>query len=338
MSVYMCQNLRETGHPTEALAFGQNAQAIAESLADVPLQVTGNLYLGVACYGTGDYRRAEDLFLKVLRLLEGDRSRQRFGLAGFPAVLVHSYLLWVLAERGKFEEGIGHGQEGLRLAETLDHPYSLANHCTTLAALHITRGEHTHALRLSERGLALSREWNLTILSVLNTGRLGYTNVLSGQTTEGVALLEHALSDIETMGLGNFQPLFLVHLGEAYVLAGRREDALELARRALTLARERGQRPNEAKALRLFGEIASHRDSPEVETAEDCYRQAFALADELGMRPLLAHCHRGLAELYRRAGKHEQARDHLITATTMYREMEMGFWLERTAAEIGALA
>ena len=61
-------------------------QAIAESLGDVPLQVTGSLYLGAAYLWTGDYRRAEDLLLKVLQLLEGDRSRERFGLAGFPAV------------------------------------------------------------------------------------------------------------------------------------------------------------------------------------------------------------------------------------------------------------
>ena len=101
-----------TGHPTEALAFGQSAQAIAESLGDVPLQVTGNLYLGVACLCTGDYRRAEDLLRKVLQLLEGDLSRERFGLAGFPAVMARGYLTWVFADQGKFKEGIVHGQEG----------------------------------------------------------------------------------------------------------------------------------------------------------------------------------------------------------------------------------
>ena len=173
MSVYMCHNLWMTGHPTEALAFGQNAQAIAESLGDVPLQVTGNLYLGVACLGTGDYRRAEDLLLKVLQLLEGDLSRERFGLAGFPAVMARGYLTWVFADRGKFKEGIAHGQEGIRLAEALDHPYSLAFACWSLAYLQIIRGELSHAVRLLERGLALSREWNLTFFSVSQHGEPG---------------------------------------------------------------------------------------------------------------------------------------------------------------------
>ena len=53
------------------------------------------------------------------------------------------------------------------------------------------------------------------------------------------------------------------------------------------------------------------------------------LAVGLGMRPLVAHCHLGLGKLYRRTGKREQAREHLMTATTMYREMDMRFWLEQ---------
>ena len=107
------------------------------------------------------------------------------------------------------------------------------------------------------------------------------------------------------MGFGSHLPLFLTYLGEAYGLADRLEDALEVAGRALTLARERGHRPYEAWALRLLGEIAARRDPPEH--ADGHYRDALALAEELGMRPLVAHCHLGLGKLYRRTGKGEQA-------------------------------
>ncbi|HEU4368779.1 MAG TPA: adenylate/guanylate cyclase domain-containing protein [Methylomirabilota bacterium] len=334
LSVYLCHSLWMTGHPTEALAFGQNAQAIAESLGDVPLQVTGNLYLGAACFATGDYRRAEDLILKVLELLEGDLSRERFGQAGFPVVMARFILGWIFADRGKFEEGIAHGQEGIRLAEALDHPYSLAAICTPLAYLHIARGELSHAVPLLERGVALSREWDLTFISAQNTGILGYAYALSGRVAEGIPLLEHALSANETMGFAAYQPFFLVYLGEAYVLADRLEDALAFAGRALTLARERGQRGYEAWALRLLGEVAAHRDPPEH--ADGHYRDALALAEEAGMRPLIAHCHLGLGKLRRHTGKPEQVREHLAAATTLYREMDMRFWLEQAEAEMGA--
>ena len=331
LSVYTCHNLNMTGHPTEALGFGQRAQAIAESLGDIPLQVTGNLYLGGACLRTGDYRRAEDLLLKVLRLLEGDLSQERFGLAGFPAVMARFYLDCVLADQGKFEQGIIHGQEGIRLAEALDHPYSLTVMCSARGYLHVAKGELSYAVCMLERGVALGREWNLTFHWAQNAGILGYAYALSGRIAEGILLLEHALSDLEMMGVGAYKPAFLVYLGEAYVLADRLEDALEFAGRALTLAREGSQRGCEAWALRLLGEVTARRDLPEH--ADGHYRDALALAEELGMRPLVAHCHLGLGKFYRRTDKREQAREHIATATTMYREMGMTYWLEKAEPE-----
>ena len=187
------------------------------------------------------------------------------------------------------------------------------------------------AVALLERGVAVSREWNLSIHSVQNTGLLGYTYALSGRTAEGIPLLEHALSASEAMRHGAVHQLLLVYLGEAYALADQLEDALEVAGRALTLARERGQRPYEARALRLLAEITTDRDS--LEHADGHYRDALALAEELGMRPLVAHCHLGLGKLYRRTGKRQQAQEHLTTATTMYREMDMRSWLEQAEAE-----
>jgi class 3 adenylate cyclase len=330
--VYLCHNLVMTGHPTEARAFGQAAQSIAESLGDVRLQVTGNLYLGAACLYTGDYRQAEDLFRNALHFLEGDRSRERFGLAGYPAVMARAYLILGLADRGMFKEGIAQGQQGVRLAEALDHPYSLVYACWVLANLHIIRGELSHAIPLLERGLALAREWNLSFFSVDHTRSLGYAYALGGRIAEGVPLLERALSSIETMGYEVVQPLYLAYLGEAYVLANRLDAALECARRALSLARAGGQRTYEAGALWLLGEVSARGDSPEP--AGGYYGDALVLAKELGMRPLVAHCHLGLGKVYLRTGAREQSQEHVAIATTMYRDMGMTYWLEQVEAQM----
>jgi tetratricopeptide (TPR) repeat protein len=130
----------------------------------------------------------------------------------------------------------------------------------------------------------------------------------------------------------------IVNLGETYLQTSRVEDALALAGRGLTLAREHGHRGSEAWALRVLGEIASHHGRPDVTTAEAHYGAALPLAEELGMRPLVAHCHLGLGKLYRRTGKREQAQEHLATATMMYREMDMRFWLEQAEAELRQFA
>jgi tetratricopeptide (TPR) repeat protein len=137
------------------------------------------------------------------------------------------------------------------------------------------------------------------------------------------------VTSMESMGMVQWRTPVLVHLGEAYLLAGRREDALATAGRGLTLARERGHRVAEAWALRLLAEIVSRPNAPDVETAEGHYRQALALAHELGMRPLEAHCHFGLGEFHRRTGERAKAAQHLATARAMYHEMGMDFWLAK---------
>jgi tetratricopeptide (TPR) repeat protein len=293
--------------------------------------VAANLNLGAACVSAGDYRPAEEHFRKVLGGLEGDRRRERFGQTIFPAVAAAGYLAWIFAGQGRFREGIEYGQQSLRLAETLDHPYSLAFALWALARPHIVRGDFGDAAGLHERGTKLSRQWNLTFLSVLNTGGLGYACAFSGRIAEGIALLKEALSANEAAREGAMMlPLSLIYLSEAYLLADRLDDALAFAGRALAIARECGHRAYEAPALRLVGEVSARRDP--AGHADAHYRDALALAEELGMRPLVAHCHLGLARLCRRTGKRDEARDHLAAATTMYREMDMGFWLQQAEA------
>ena len=118
------------------------------------------------------------------------------------------------------------------------------------------------------------------------------------------------------------------------MLAGRLQEAHTLAERTRALAREHQERGHEAYALRLLGEIVARHEPPEHQQAEAYYHQALDLADELGMRPLQAHCHRGLGTLYATTGQREQARTELSTAIAMYRPMAMTFWLPQTEAAL----
>jgi tetratricopeptide (TPR) repeat protein len=112
------------------------------------------------------------------------------------------------------------------------------------------------------------------------------------------------------------------------------EEARALAERALALARQHEERGNQAYALRLLGEIAARREPPERDQAEAHYRQALTQANELGMRPLQAHCRRGLGMLYATVGQREPARTELAAAIALYRPMAMTFWLPQTEAAL----
>jgi tetratricopeptide (TPR) repeat protein len=153
---------------------------------------------------------------------------------------------------------------------------------------------------------------------------------------EALPLLERALEVEQSLpaSIRRSASLFPVWLGEGYVLAGRLEEAMRLGQQTLEVTRTRKQQGSQAYALRLLGDIAAHRTPPVVEEAERHYRQALALAAELGMRPLQAHCHSGLGMLYAKLDQREQARAALATAVNLYRAMDMTFWLPEAKAAL----
>jgi class 3 adenylate cyclase/tetratricopeptide (TPR) repeat protein len=339
VSAYMSgHHIHTGGHVTEVRRLAQRVEAIAEGLGDVPLQIAAQYYLTAAPYLSGDYRGTEHVCRKLMQSLHGQQTRERFGLVVSPAVWSHVQLARALAERGVFHEGDVHGQEAIRIAEALGHPFSVVVGCLGLAHLKSVRGELSQAARLLESAVAQCREWDITSHTPIAMASLGHVYAWSGRIGEGISYLQQALTAFESAGIGYYHSLSVEQLGEAYLLADQIENARASADRAVMLARGRGERGYEAYALRLLGEIASHCDPPDFEQVESHYRQAMVLASELEMRPLVAHCHLGLGRFYRRTGKCEQAQGHMTTATAMYGEMGMGFWLEQAQAEMSSLS
>jgi len=257
-----------------------------------------------------------------MQSVKGWPTRERFGLAVFPAVMARAHLACALAERGVFDEGDAQGQEAIRIAEALDHPYSAVFGCIELAYLKSVKGEMSQAAHLLERAVAQCREWNITSHTPIAMAFLGHVYAWSGRIGEGLSCLQEALTDYESAGLGiTLAQRRAARRGVSARGPDRQRRAC--ADRAVMLARGRGERGFEAWALRLLGDIASHHGRPDVATAAAHYGAAMTLASELEMRPLVAHCHSGLGRLYLRTGEREMAREHLTTATAMYREMDM---------------
>jgi tetratricopeptide (TPR) repeat protein len=294
-----------------------------------------NYRLGQSYYFLGDYGRAIDCLREDVAALEGDLRYERFGMTGLPSVQSRTFLVLCLAECGEFVEGMTCGDEAIRIAETVDHPYSIVVASAALEQLNLRRGAFRQPISIVERALELCRVWSFPFHALTSTARLGYAYALSGQVTTALPLLEQVVEQYtSTSAVGYTVDPWFAWLSETYLLAGRLAEARTWAGRALQLSRERKERGFQAHALRLFGAIAAHDDPPEVEQAEAYSRQALALADELGMRPLQAHCHHGLGTLYSQVGRIEQGRAELSTATELYRAMEMTFWLPRAEAAL----
>jgi len=317
-----------------AVELGQRALSAAGALPDLALQILANNFLGDVYTSLADYDRAQDLFERNLAVLHGDLLRERFGGAMLASVFCSRGLAFCRAERGEFLEAAAHGAEAVHRAEAGDDAQGIIEACTALGHVYLAQGEPSRAIPIFERGLELCQTWNTAVRFPAIASHLGYAYALVGRVAEGLPLLEEAIGQAAARPALVDQSQRLVWLSEAYHLADRAGEAAPLAGRALQLAREHQERGHESRALWLLGEIAAHAEPPDITEAEGHYREALALAEELGMRPLVAHCHLGLGTLHHKIGRWEQARAELEMAVDMYRAMDMTFWLARAEAAL----
>ena len=336
VSAFLANYFYIMGAYDQAIDAAQRALTLATVNGDVVLHALANLYLGYAHWAQGDYGRAIVCFGQTVASVDGARRYERFGQVILPAVISRAWLAWCHAELGTFTEGSALGEEGLRTAEAVDHPNSLMVALWGTGLLALRQGDLRKALPRLERAMGLCQDADLPFFFPQMAVALGAAYALAGRVADAVSLLTQAMEQATATERVDLQALCSLSLGEAQMLSGHLEEAHTLAERALTLAHEHRERGHQAYALQLLGDIAARREPPECEPAATHYRQALTLAEELGMRPLQAHCHRGLGVLYATVGQQEQARAALSTAIEMYRAMAMAFWLPQAEALLAA--
>jgi tetratricopeptide (TPR) repeat protein len=288
--------------------------------------------------GRGECREAVRHCEAALALIPEGLAQERFGQATIQGSQVRTVLAIALGALGRFAEAFGRLREAMHIAEEAGHVYTLVFPLFSLGTLKLDQGDFAGAVAPLERGLDLCRTRLVPLLLHDFAWALGAAYHGTGRRAEAVVLMEDAARGFaeRTVRMAAGWAGHVGALGGAYLLDGRLTDATLIAQEGLAAARQRGERGVEGQLMRLLGDIAAHHDAVEAETADAHYRQALGIAGELGMRPLIAHCHLGLGKLYRRMGKRELAREHLTAATTMYREMDMRFGLEQAEGEIGA--
>jgi tetratricopeptide (TPR) repeat protein len=321
------------GDEEHAIDYGQQALTLAARLGDWRRQCEAHLVLGRTYYAMSDYRQAIASFRQVVTAFAEDHLPTQTHQGVTTAVLSRVWLGLCLAEHGEFTEGLRHADAAVRLAERADHPYSRIHAYFGIGGVYLTQGEVAKAIDALERSLALYQRWEFPLVFRWITVQLGYAYLLAGRVTAALPLLEQAVRQ-GTALQSSSHPRWVAWLSEAYRVAGRWEDARHVAEQAFERSCRYTGRGHEAYARWLLGTMAGQHPSSEALQAEAHYRQALALADELGMCPLQAHCHRGLGTLYAATGQREQARSALTTAIEMYTSMDMTFWLPETEAAL----
>ncbi len=275
------------GEHDRAITLAREEQAISASFGNFAGAIASNLRLGQAYHSLGEYSKAIEVLERNVALLEGDLRQEMFGLEGLPSVFSRAWLALCLAEQGRFDEAAAHTEEAVALAEAENHVYSLVVAHAGRGMLHGRHGDYAKAIESLERGLAIGHVSDIPVLFPLIAAPLGWVYARAGRHDEGLRLLQDAVQRAEAMEFAANHALRLAWLGEVYLLTGDRDAAKRLALSALDLARRHGERGHQAYVLRLLGELAMKESVPDVEQAAEHYRAALALAQMLGMQPLI---------------------------------------------------
>jgi class 3 adenylate cyclase/tetratricopeptide (TPR) repeat protein len=321
------------GQYGRAIDSGRRARAVADKLNDLPLRTVTDMYVGRAYLRRGDFSHAIELFGGIVATLTGELADDHLGLPVLPSVFARSHLVEALTDVGRFAEGARYADELIALAEGTNHPDTLfwAYHG---AGLHyLGRGEVRRAIGTLERGYRVCQTYDIPAHIPLISSELGLARALDGAAAEAVPMLQRAADEAARRKQAASFPKVVLLLGEVYLLAGDLDQAADAATRALDLFRRQQERGHEALAMRLLGDIATHTSAHD---AEAHYRMARALADALGMRPLVARCDLGLGRVFHKAGQPARAIAALEVSCAQFRELGMATDLARAEAELKA--
>ena len=318
------------GETRHAIAYGQRCLDVGRATGDPALQGLARQYMGQSYHAQGDYAQAERTLKENIEATARDQATTSY-------VASCGWLAFSLADRGAFDAANTYLAEAQRAAKATQHAYSQLIAWTLIGLAWIRRGRLARAVLPLERGLEACRRKHLTVWLPIPLSLLGLAFVRMGHVTEGLRLLEDGVVVSRELGIRAYLSAWLVNLAEGFLAAGQPARALETAQQALEMAREHGERGHEAQALQILGDIAARGARPDPREARDRYEAALRLAEELGLRPLVASCHWSLGALDTQTGERDGAARRRAQAQRIFDELDMRSWQEQAEKEVTEL-
>ena len=310
-----------------AIEYGERCLEVGRATKDVALEALARQYMGQSYLALGDYPRAERTLRENVELL--DESR-----AGTSYVASCAWLAMILAEQGDFEAADAALERARLAAEAMGNAYSQTIAWTISGFISIRRGHLASAVLPLERSFQTCRRRNLAVWQPIPSSLLGTVFVRLGHVAEGLRLLEDAVRLSRELGIRAHLPAWMVNLAEGYLADGQHTRAQAAAVDALDLARAAGERGHEAAAHAVLGDIAASGKALHAAEAFEHYDAAKRLAEELGLRPLLAETLLGLSRLNAALGEELSAKKHRAAADNLLRELDMRSWQDRRETEV----
>ncbi len=311
-----------------SLEYGEQVLAIAESCGDTALWARATHLLGLIRLARADFGVAIDLLKRVVDGPNAAAAREHLTLL-MTCVDACGWLAFCLGAQGDFPAALAYAERAVALADSSGHPQPQAIAYGFHAIPLIVRGDFSLALPWCERAVQVCQSKDVLAWMPTAYSLWGWALAWLGRHEDALRYLDLGAAARERMNVTTNLALFHCRWADGLLLAGRGEEAGRAAGRALELARAAGEHGHEALALHVSGEVVAATALSEPEAAAAHFRSAAALAERLGMRPLLARCRLSLGELWARTGRRDEARSELVSAVGLFESMGMTFWLGR---------
>ena len=326
-AAHLCHCYWLNGNWADAVATGAEALALSKRIGEVGIQVWSRFYQALAHYSQGELASAVLLLQANSALLQAELSTERFGGFSLPAVVGADWLAWCLAEQGNFSPALQHASAGLALARQAGQPFDRVHGLLGVGGVHVLQGDATQAIPLLQDAVDICDARELVSVRPRVASSLALAWALAGRCDDAISLARQAVRHSLDMRHGVLSTLCQHRNAEVLLLCGRYGDGLLQARTALELCRRTRERGLEAATMRLLGDAQAAHGAPDDALAS--LQAARRLANQLGMRPLEAHCRLGIARLARARGVAADEHDARIAAAASFDELGMAFWAER---------
>ena len=313
------------GQNQRAIELGKKALKLATSVNHFSYQVAIMCHLGIYYFNVGDYPKQIEIHQEVRKRLIGDDAFKQHGMASLPGAFSPGMVVLGMAELGNFDKFEEIGHEALEIAEQVQNALTLTFVYNFIAMAYLRLGKVESALPLLEKCYELCCISQVQGMHSYSAGSLGYAYLLAREPKRALSILEEGIKKDYLQA--SFWPTHpLIVLADAYRAERKFVLANDTASRALGLANERGERGFEAWVIFVMAKI--NADTGRIVDAKQWYQRALKQASDLSMRPLVAHCHKGLGNCYLKLGNETKAQLESKRADDIYRALGMTYWLE----------
>jgi class 3 adenylate cyclase/tetratricopeptide (TPR) repeat protein len=286
------------GHHAEAMIAAEAALAIAEQIREPVLTFAAIHNVGIIHHETGAFRKSLEFHDRCLAMETPEIDEKRAGWAQLPSVMLRTFMADSLIDLGELDRAEKLAEEASRLAKAANHAYSRANINHVFGRLRTAQGRPAEALSLLLEIWQTCLDLEMKQMYPIFAARMGEAYLALGDIQSALDILavpEQLDIPLAEHAFG-WRFLFVAQ-GRAFLAAGRFVEAKAVAERALALAEERREPPQRAYAQTLLGDVARLADQGDMALAERHYKEAYALAEQCSMRPLMILCNNALATI-----------------------------------------